>query len=297
MKPGYIYVLVHPSDPLLVKVGQTTLNPEKRLAQHNSKNEEYTGQVVKETGQKWELKKYIAVPDPSWAEKAFWASVPSSVFPYRFGIEVDKMEWEVVQNGLEAAKKAGMRPPPTLPDWVYAYTAWMNKRLEGRDITLIGRVTSRSGKAVFRCINGHEWRTNSKYVAEGEGCPHCGIGYREPEEIWQVAKLGYICLLIHPDKPGIIKIGLTYNTLEQCFERNVWKDWEVHQYRFVEDPALAERLIWELLGNPSLENREELKVDLSVAEQAFRGLIYQMHREIAFAEKKKEGINNLLTNG
>lgn len=65
MKPGYIYVLAHPSDPLLVKIGRTTRKPEERLAEHNSNYEELTGRIVKETGQKWELKEYFAVPDPA----------------------------------------------------------------------------------------------------------------------------------------------------------------------------------------------------------------------------------------
>lgn len=291
MKSGYIYVLVHPSDPDLYKVGQTTHHPEKRLAEHNSNYEEYAGQIVKETGQKWELKEYHAVPDPCWAETVFWRATPLADIPFRQGIEVEKMEWEWVQKGLDAAKKAGVRrpPPEPLPDYVYAYTAWMNKRLEGRDITLVGYVKSMvSGKATFRCSNGHEWRTRSADVAEGKGCPQCGIGDREPDEIWQAAKLGYLCLLIHPDKPGVIKIGLTYSTLEQCYEENVWGDWEVHRYRFVEEPVLAETLIWELLGQPLPNDREPIEIDLSVAEQAFRDLIYKMHREIALAEKKKE---------
>ena len=62
MKPGYIYVLVHPSDPDLYKVGITTRTPQIRLAQHNNDYSQLTGRIVKETGQKWELKEYH--PDP-----------------------------------------------------------------------------------------------------------------------------------------------------------------------------------------------------------------------------------------
>lgn len=289
MKAGYIYVLVHPSAPDLYKIGVTTRRPEQRLAQHNSNYEEYTGQIVKETGQKWELKEYQAVPDPYLAERVFWGATPLADIPFLGGIEVQEMEWKWVQAGLDAVKKAGVRPPPgtsAFPDWVYAYTAWMKKRLEGRDITLVGDVTSRSGKAIFRCSNGHEWRTRSAYVAEGKGCPACGIGHREPEEIWQTAKLGYLCLLTHPDLPGVIRIGLTYS--KQCYEE-VWEGWEVHRHRFVEEPVLAERIIWELLGKPLPNDREPIKIDLSVAEQAFRDLIYEMHREIALVEKGKRG--------
>src|SRR5262249_8737105 len=36
MKSGYLYVLVHASDPDLYKVGQTTRHPQERLVEHNS---------------------------------------------------------------------------------------------------------------------------------------------------------------------------------------------------------------------------------------------------------------------
>src|SRR5205807_7124311 len=99
-RAGYLYVLVHPSDPDLYKIGVTVLRPEKRLAQHNSQLDKYAGRIVKETGQKWELKTYIAVPDPSWAERAFWGATQVSVMPFRRGIEVEKIPWKEVQAGL-----------------------------------------------------------------------------------------------------------------------------------------------------------------------------------------------------
>src|SRR5258706_13225017 len=71
MKSGYLYVLVHPSDPDLYKVGQTTRLPQERLVEHNSNYSKHAGRIVKETGQKWELKTYIAVPDPNWAETVY----------------------------------------------------------------------------------------------------------------------------------------------------------------------------------------------------------------------------------
>jgi predicted GIY-YIG superfamily endonuclease len=52
MKAGYLYVLVHPSDPDLYKIGVTIFQPEVRLAQHNSQHEKHAGRIVKETGQK-----------------------------------------------------------------------------------------------------------------------------------------------------------------------------------------------------------------------------------------------------
>lgn len=287
-KPGYIYVLTHPSDPDLYKIGVTVLEPKKRLAQHNTQLSKVAGSVVKKTGQKWELKEYHAVPDPYWAEKAFWRTTPFLDIPYRGGIEVEKMSWPEVQKGLEAAKKAGLRseqPPVPLPDWVYAYTASMRKRLEGRDITLLGYVKSMvSGKSNFRCSNGHEWRTTPMHVAEGEGCPECGIGQRTPQEIRKMINAGAIFLLTHPDKPGFIKIGM-----DDC--EGLQDGWEEHRYRTVEDKGLAERLIWELLGHPLPHNREPIRMDLSIAEAAFRKLHYAIQEEIAFEERRKESLH------
>lgn len=290
MKTGYLYVLVHPSDPDLYKIGITTRNPEQRLAEHNSNYEEYTGQIVKETGQKWELKEFHAVPDPYWAESVFWGTTPFADIPYRYGVEVERMDWGQVQKGLDAARKAGVRPKKELSDYVYANTVWMKKRLEGRGITLVGHVKSKSGKSTFRCINGHEWRTRSSHVGEGEGCPQCGVGNKEPQEIWQDAGLGYLCLLTHPEKPELVKIGVTYSTLEQCFDENVWGDWEVHRYRFVEDPVLAELMIWDLLNIPRSDGREPISIDLRIAENAFRELITRMQRESALSEMKNSDV-------
>lgn len=71
MKPGFLYLLVHPSDPDLYKIGVTVLQPEKRLAQHNRQHEKTAGWIVKETGLEWQLKTFIAVADPYHAEEAF----------------------------------------------------------------------------------------------------------------------------------------------------------------------------------------------------------------------------------
>ena len=289
MKSGYLYVLVHPSDPDLYKVGQTTRLPQERLVEHNSDYSKHAGRIVKETGQKWELKTYIAVPDPNWAETVFWGATGLADIPYGRRIEIARMEWKQVQAGLKAAKKAGVQPPPELPDWVYAYTASVKKRLEGRGITLVGHVKSKiSGRNNFQCSNGHVWRTIPNNVAEGEGCPQCGMGQRTPDEIRQAAKPGVLFLLIHPDEPGLVKIGRTYRTLEQSFAENIWGDWEVHRYQNVEEPVLAESLIWELLGHPLPNDREPISVDLHIAEQAFRDLHYRLRSEIASAEKAKE---------
>jgi hypothetical protein len=293
MKPGYLYVLVHPSDPNLYKIGVTILRPEERLAQHNRNYQEYVGQIVKNTGQKWELKTYIPVADPYWAEKSFWGATHFSVIPFRGGIEVEKMEWELVLRGLDAARKAGIRPKQNqLPDHVYAYTASIRKRLEGREITLLGYVRSLcSGKANFQCINGHVWRTTPARVGDGDGCPECGTGKRDPKEIRQQIGAGVICLLTHPDKPGFVKIGVAYDTLEDVCKEYPWDEWEIHRFRNVDEITLAESIIWKLLGEQPFNRGEPIEKNLSEAEDVFRKLIYVMREVIALEEMQKEVIN------
>jgi len=285
MKPGYLYVLVHPSEPDLYKVGVTILEPVKRLAQHNSQHDKYAGRIVKATGQKWEIKTHIVVAGPYCAERAFWAATPLADIPFRGGVEVARMEWRWVEQGLEAAKKASTRPiAKPVHDWVYAYTAWMHKRLAGRGIFLVGHVRSKFGRSDFRCSAGHEWRTMPKLVAEGEGCPQCGIGERTLDEILQAARPAYLCLLTHPDKPGAIRIELLYVTSEET--RPVDRHgWEVHRSRYTDEPDLAEKLIWELLGCPMPESRELVGIELSKAEQAIRELIPRIYQEIASADR------------
>jgi T5orf172 domain len=287
MKAGYLYVLVHPSDPDLYKIGVTILHPKARLAQHNRQYQEHAGRIVKETGQKWELKTFITVPDPYWSELAFWAATGLAELPYQAGIEVQKMSWESVQVGLDAASKAGVRAPKPVPNWVHANAIWMNKRLEGRGLTLLGNVRSKFGKSNFQCSNGHHWRAVPTDVVEGEGCPRCGIGKRDPEEVRRSARPAILCLLVHPDKPGLIKIGLTYSDQERCHEENDWGGWEMHRYRRVEEPALAEALIWELLGCPLYSNREPIRIDLRRAEQAFRELVPRLIHELALVGKQR----------
>ncbi len=289
MAAGYLYVLTHPSDPNLYKVGQTTRHPNDRLEEHNCRHDEYPGQIVKKTGLNWELKTFIAVPDVYWAEATFWGSTGLSDMPYRGGVEIAKLDWQSVQVGLLAAEKAGIRPPPgPVADHVYAYGAWMKKRLKGRGITLLGLVRSKiSGKSDFRCVSGHEWRTTPNVVAEGAGCPECGIGESTLEQIRNSIHIGAICLLTHPNKPELVKFGVTHNSVDISTEVNFGEDWQIHRYLNVEEPELADTLIWDLLEHPQTNNRE-LNIDLQKAEEAFRQLHFRLVSEIALLEKAKE---------
>jgi len=285
VKAGYLYVLVHPSDPQLHKIGVTVLHPDQRLVQHNSRYEEYAGRIVKETGQEWEIKTYIAVADTVFAESVFWSATGRTDIPYRGGIEVVQMEWAQVKVGLDAARTQQVRPQPSTPRWVPAYNAWMNQHLEGRGIALLGDVRSKYGRSNFQCDNGHQWRTRPSDVAGGRGCPECGMGTRTPEAVHQVMGATRLSLLRHRDKPGLIKIGLTSGGPNEWQDKMFSGGWEVHRYRRVDDPALAEKVIWQLLDHPMPEDHEPIAMDLRKAEQAFRDLIPRMHDEIAIAAR------------
>lgn len=178
MKPGFLYVLVHPSDPKLYKIGVTTLAPVKRLAQHNRQLDTYAGKIVKETGQEWEIKEVVCVPDPYWAEKAFWSATPIAVMPGGSAIEVMPMELAWVEAGLEAARNAGLRPPST-PKPVRD-RAWLEAQLAGTGITLAGAYRGLLAGSDFRCAQGHAFTESSGVVANRKSCPLCGPDYRAP---------------------------------------------------------------------------------------------------------------------
>ncbi len=294
MKSGYIYVLGHPSDPELYKVGMTTQTPKERLAQHNSNFDRTAGQIVKETGQKWELVEFHEVADPHHAEAVFWNHIRIPDIPFQGKVEIQVMSWEQVQAGIKLALEAGVRPPPSpvaleQPNYVYANSARIRRRLEGRGITLLTYVKSmRSGRADFRCKNGHVWREVPDIVGIGDGCPVCGIGLEDPDVIDQRIKPGYVMLLIHPDKPGYLKIGLLFGSLEEAFEEWHWKDWEMHRYRYSEEMGLAEKLIWELLGIPLPHDHNQIKLELETAEKAFRKLTYAVVDKVAENERRLE---------
>ena len=171
MKSGYIYVLVHPPDPDLYKIGITTRKPEQRLAQHNSDYTQRTGEIVKETGQKWELKKYIAVPDPAYAKAVFWET--TSLHPLRGKEDVTRMRWDEVQMCLNVAKKAGTRPPPKPRTGPVRNREWMIKQLEGTGITMIGSYRGLVTGVEFECEKGHVFNKSAGVVAYGKSCPLC----------------------------------------------------------------------------------------------------------------------------
>jgi len=178
MKSGYLYVLVHPSDPDLYKIGITTRKLEQRLAQHNSDYTQLTGRIVKETGQKWELKEYIIVPDPYWAEPVFWETI------HRFGKEeVVRLEWKWVQMCLNEAKKAGVRPPPKPRIRPVRNREWMIKQFEGTGITMIGHYRGLVTGVEFQCGKGHVFKESPGVVVYRKSCPLCHLEEEDNEPV------------------------------------------------------------------------------------------------------------------
>jgi hypothetical protein len=170
-RSGYLYVLTHPSDASLYKIGVTVLAPERRLAQHNRDFSKYAGQVVEATGQKWEIKTVITVPDVYWAERAFWGTTPFPDIAYRYGVEIEHMDWDEVQKGLEAAKVAGLRPP--VPSRKVRDAAWLQRELEGCGITMLDRYRGLVTGIAFQCENGHVFKESPGLVVNKRSCPCC----------------------------------------------------------------------------------------------------------------------------
>lgn len=288
MRSGYLYVLVHPSDPDLYKIGVTILDPMVRLAQHNRDLDRAAGRVVQATGQPWVLKTCLQVPDPYWAEKAFWAATTLADVPLVGGVEVQRLEWASVERGLTAVRQAGVRPHvESHEDHVYAYTEWMRRRLVGRGLTLLGVVRSKLGKADFECAAGHRWRTKPEEVAGGDGCPVCGIGKGDATLIERAAGGGVISLLIHPGHPGVVRIERTQESLRAAASSEHWGEWQLHRYRRVDDVELAESLLWVLLGRSKPTEPAPVTVSLETAEAAMRALIFELSHEIALRYKMR----------
>jgi len=170
MKSGYLYVLTHPSNPSLIKVGRTTRKPEERLAQHNRDHTRLAGQIVKDTGQEWELKEAISVPDPVFAEAVFWDTTGLHRFEHK---EVTHMEWGLVQMCLNKAKKAGIKPRPKVSATRVRNREWMLEQLEGTGITMIGHYRGLITGIEFECDRGHAFKEMAGRVAYRLTCPIC----------------------------------------------------------------------------------------------------------------------------
>ena len=113
------------------------------------------------------------VEDIYYAENEFWGATGIADIPYRGGVEIFPMDWKTVEIGLNAAKNAGVRPPPKNPDNLVHNREWMIKELEGTNITLIGEKFHYIQNTVFLCDKGHTFRAIPRILANKKSCPVC----------------------------------------------------------------------------------------------------------------------------
>lgn len=182
VKPGFIYLLIHPSDPLLIKVGMTTRDPKVRLKEHNTQFDKVAGKVVESTGKLWEIKEYFAVEDTYHAESAFFQRSPLTEIPHMLADELIKLDekhitWDWVNQGLELAKAAGIRAnrnaapiPKAKPK---RGAKWIIEQLEGTRIKPVKGAGNGIMKVAFECSSGHVFKLDGNTLVRFKCCPLC----------------------------------------------------------------------------------------------------------------------------
>ena len=191
---GYLYLLSHPSDKNLFKVGVTRRKALIRLAEHNTQLEKAAGKVVKETGKLWELKEVIKVEDIYLAEHKFWKRSPLTELPYSFGNElVQGMPYQWIEEGLEEAKKAGRRSNPNIPPIPKTTplrgSVWIKAQLEGTGIEPLKSCGNGTMKAWFSCKKGHVFKIGGFLLVGGYKLirtPSCPVFYPQTYSKWEL---------------------------------------------------------------------------------------------------------------
>ena len=185
VKSGFIYVLTHPSDPYLIKVGMTTRSPNVRLREHNTQFDKVAGKVVEATGQAWILKDFYAVEDTYNAESAFFHRSPLTELPYHLSNELvilddEGMNWDWVNEGLEIAKAVGIRKDtsqPPIPKPIPKRGAkWIEAELRDSDLMPLKGYGNGMTKVSFKCSQNHIFRISGCNIVRFPFCPVC-----EPE--------------------------------------------------------------------------------------------------------------------
>ena len=185
VKSGFIYVLTHPSDAYLIKVGMTTRNPNVRLREHNTQFDKVVGKVVEATGQEWILKEFCAVEDTYNAESAFFHRSPLTELPYMLGNELvilddGEMNWDWVNEGLAIAKAVGVRKdtsqPPVPKPKPKRGAKWIEAALRDSGLMPLKGYGNGITKVSFKCSQSHIFRIAGCNIVRFPFCPVC-----EPE--------------------------------------------------------------------------------------------------------------------
>lgn len=179
---GFIYVLIHPSDPYLIKVGITRRNPEVRLKEHNTQFDKAAGRVVDTTGQKWAIKDYFAVDDIYNAESVFFHRSPLTEIPYALHDELIKLDdkfitWDWVNQGLELAKIIGIRndisQAPIPKPKPQKGAQWIEVQLKDSGLRPLKGFGNGITKVAFECNKGHFFRLDGRTLVRFPYCPVC----------------------------------------------------------------------------------------------------------------------------
>lgn len=183
VEKGYIYVLTHPSDPTLVKVGKTVLDPQQRLKQHNTQLDKAAGRIVKETGELWVLNEYFEVEDAYFAESVFWQRPPLTEIVFKGKEEVLRLQegfldWNWVEDGLEAARKAGVRKDISLPPKGQVIGSILTPKqiydsLSGSGLKSVRAEVGSKLKLCYECEQGHLFFVPPKLSINLSECPLC----------------------------------------------------------------------------------------------------------------------------
>ncbi len=194
-KSGYIYILENPARPDLFKIGVTTRTPEERLKEHNSRFDQPAGQIVKETGQKWEIVDYYEVTDIIYAEAKFWQSTGITDIPYRYGLEIFPMRFEDVLSGIAEAirprEKPLTMPSSTLQPKKKASRTkeWADEQLKSTQLRMIGKYRGRFTDVEFVCKNAHIFKVIPEFIFNDYWiCPVCDLENKDKHEMTE-----YIC--------------------------------------------------------------------------------------------------------
>ena len=182
---GFIYILTHPSDINLIKVGMTTRSPHVRLKEHNTQFDKVAGKVVEATGQEWIIKECFEVEYTYNAESAFFQRSPLTELPGVLSNELLNLDdksitWEWVYEGLEAAKSAGIRrdasQPPNPKPIPKKGAQWIEAQLKGSGLKPVNGCGNGITKVAFECPKGHIFKISGRSLVRFPFCPVC-----EPE--------------------------------------------------------------------------------------------------------------------
>jgi hypothetical protein len=185
LEKGFLYLLSHPSDLNLFKIGMTTREPIERLKEHNSRFDQATGKVVKETGKLWNLEKFIEVEDVYSAEYVFWHRPPyprSTEIPRTRSnelIDVSALGIKWVKDGFEAVSKSAERFPKRPKPIPKRGSAWVESQLKGTGIQPLKTCGNGTTRVWFSCEKGHLFKIGGYILVGGYGlsrvvsCPAC----------------------------------------------------------------------------------------------------------------------------